>query len=221
MERLFQTLAPSCAMLLIKNPANGAVEFLGSAFALREDGYLATAAELVKDRDEVLVSPAEDTLGFQVVSREKLRCFEAKVTARDPRHNVALLKLTDSAGLRLPLDMIGETETLHPGAGIMHLGFPFGRHGSIALMARTGHLASKILNPEGVRQLVVEGSMYSGSAGGPVIEVKSGRIVGVLSSQLALLPREGETERKLVLPMATDLTLAAPIEAALAFLPAR
>ncbi|HEY1771692.1 MAG TPA: serine protease [Gammaproteobacteria bacterium] len=220
MEKLFQRLAPSCAMVLMKNPATAAVEFLGSAFVVREDGYLFTAAEVVKDREEVLISPAEDALGFQAASREKLRCFAAAVVARNPRHNLALLKLTDAAALKLPPDLLGETETLHPGAVIMYLGFPFGRHGSLALTARSGILVAKVLSPEGVRQLIVEGSMYSGSAGGPVIDVQRGRIVGVLTSQLALLPREGDTERKLVLPIQTDMTLAAPIEAGLALLPA-
>lgn len=218
MEQLFQKLAPSCAMVLTKNPATGAVDFLGSAFAVRQDGYLFTAAELAKDRSELLVSPAVDALGFQLTSRDKLNCFPARVVKVDAANSIALLKLDDSAQLRLPPDLLGDSEALAPGAAIMHLGFPFGRHGSLALAARTGHLAAKLQNPDGVRQLLVEGSMYSGSAGGPLIEVRRGRIVGVVTGQLALLPREGQTERKLALPIQTDLTLAAPVEAGLALL---
>ncbi|HEV7164227.1 MAG TPA: serine protease [Gammaproteobacteria bacterium] len=223
MQQLFQRLAPSCAMVLKKNPATGAVEFLGSAFAVRQDGYLFTAAEVVKGEPEVLISPAEDALGFQSTSREQLRCFGAQVAALDVANNVALLKLADPAMLRLPPELLGDSESIRPGAEIMHLGFPFGRYGSLVLTARTGRLAAKVLTPEGSRQLLVEGTVYSGSAGGPLIDARRGRIVGIIYNQLALLPREGkesESGRKLVLPTQTDLALAAPIEAAIALLSA-
>jgi S1-C subfamily serine protease len=222
MEQLFQRLAPSCAMVLKKNPATNAVDFLGSAFAVREDGHLFTAAEVVKDQESVLVSPAEDALGFQPTNREQLRCLAAVVVARDTRNNVALLRLTEpGVALRLSRDILGESESLRPGAAVMHLGFPFGRHGSVALTLRTGHLAAKVANPDGSRQLVVESSMYSGAAGGPVIDVRRGSIVGMLTSQLALLPKEEPgSPRKLVMPIQTDMSLAAPIEAGLALLSA-
>ena len=220
MEELFRRLAPSCAMVLKRNPDTRGVEFLGSAFAVRADGRLFTAAEVVKGQDEILISPAEDALGFQPTSREQLRCFGAKVASLDAKNNVALLRLTDPAMLRLPPELLGDSEAIHPGAEIMHLGFPFGRHGSLVLTARAGRLAAKVLTPEGNRQLVVDGTVYSGAAGGPLIDVHRGRIVGVLCSQLVLLPREGDSGRKLVLPTQTDLSLAAPIEAALALLSA-
>ena len=69
MEELFRRLAPSCAMVLKRNPDTRGVEFLGSAFAVRADGRLFTAAEVVKGQDEILISPAEDALGFQQIGR--------------------------------------------------------------------------------------------------------------------------------------------------------
>lgn len=206
-------------MVLTRNPATGTVDFLGSAFAVRQDGYLFTAAEVVKDRTELLVSPAEDPSGFQPASREKLNCFPAQVLKQDAANNLALLKLTDSAQLRLPPDLLGDSAALIPGTGIMHLGFAFGRHGSLALLARSGCLAAKVLGTTGVRQLLVEGTAYSGAAGGPLIDLRRGRIVGVMLSPLALMPKD-ESGKKFALPQQTDLSLAAPIEAALALLPA-
>lgn len=218
MEQLFQRLAPACAMVLKRNPATQAVDFLGSAFAVRQDGYLFTAAEVVKDGTEFVISPAEDTQGFQPSSREQLRGFAATVAAVDARNNVAMLKLSDSAQLRLPADLLGESDSLLPGAELMHLGFPFGRHGSVALTLRTGRLAAKLLDPEGRRQLLVEGTAYSGAAGGPLVDLRRGRIVGVILNSLALVPKDGEAGRKLTMPVQTDLSLAAPIETAAALL---
>lgn len=217
MEQLFLRLAPSCAMVLIRNPATQAVEFLGSAFVVRQDGHLFTAAEVVKDRTEILVSPVEDAADFQPMNREKLNCFPARVVKVDALNNVALLKLTDPAQLRLPPDLLGDSLSLVPGAEIMHLGFAFGRHGSIALVVRGGCLASKVLAPAGNRQLLVEGAVYSGAAGGPLIDVRRGRIVGIALSPLALMPKE-DAGKKFAPPLQTDLSLAAPIEAALELL---
>jgi S1-C subfamily serine protease len=217
MEQLFQTLAPSCAMVLERNPATGAVDFLGSAFAVRQDGYLLTAADVVKDKTELLVSPAEDPTGFQPSSRDKLDCFSAAVVKVDAANDVALLKLTDPAQLRLPPELLGDSATLIPGAEIMYMGFAFGRHGSLALIARSGCLAAKALGPAGNRQLLVEGSAFSGSIGGPLIDVRRGRIVGVMQSPLALMPKD-DGGKKFALPLQTDLSQAAPIEAGSALL---
>ncbi|HSN17376.1 MAG TPA: serine protease [Gammaproteobacteria bacterium] len=219
MEQIFQRLAPSCAMLLTRNPATGAVDFLGSAFAVRQEGYLFTTAELVKDRNELLVSPAEDPAGFQPASRDKLNCFPAAVVKLDLPNNLALLKLIDPAQLRLPPDLLGDSLSLLPGTPLMHLGFAFGRHGSLPLIARSGILCAKVQGPAGSRQLLVEGSAYSGAAGGPLIDARRGRIVGVMLSPLALLPQEAKTAAgKFALPLQTDLSIAAPIEAAVALL---
>jgi S1-C subfamily serine protease len=217
MEQLFQTLAPSCAMLLERNPATNAVDFLGSAFAVREDGYLLTAAELVKDKTDLLVSPTEDPTGFQSTSRDKLNCFPAVVVKVDAPNGVALLKLADPAQLHLPPDLLGDSTMLIPGAEVMYLGFAFGRHGSLALITRSGCLAAKVLGPAGDRQLLVEGSAYSGTVGGPLIDVRRGRIVGVMQSPLALMPKD-ESGRKFALPQQTDLSQATPIEAGAALL---
>jgi S1-C subfamily serine protease len=218
MEKLFQRLAPSCAMVLIKNPATQAVDFLGSAFVVREDGYLFTAAEVVKDSTELLVSPADDPAGFQPASRDKLSCFPAVVVKVDAASNVALLRLVDRPQLRLPPDLLGDSTALVPGAEVMYMGFAFGRHGSLALITRSGCLAAKVLGPAGSKQLLVEGSAYSGTVGGPLIDVRRGRIVGVMQSQLALMPKD-DSGRKFALPQQTDLSQAAPIEAAAALLP--
>lgn len=217
MEHIFQRLAPACAMVLTKNPATQALDFLGSAFAVRQDGYLFTAAAVVKDGTELLISPAEEPTGFQALTREKLHCYAAKLVAQDIRHNVALLKLTEPSQLRLPPDLLGDSAAILPGAAIMHLGFAFGRHGSLALTARSGCLAAKTQDPSGQKQLLVEGVAYSGSAGGPLIDVSRSRIVGVMLSPLALMPKD-EGGKKFVVPQQTDLSLAAPIEAAAALL---
>jgi S1-C subfamily serine protease len=218
MEQLFQKFTPTCAMVMEKDPGARGVEFLGSAFAVRQDGYLLTAAEVVKGKTQLLISPAEDPMGFQPMSREQLRCFGAEVVGLDEKNNLALLRLTDPAQLRLPPDLLGDSSGLRPGAELLQLGFPFGRHGTLVLTARHSHLAAKMLSADGRQQLLVEGAVYSGAAGGALVDVQRGRIVGVLGSQLALLPKEGMLPGKFNLPQQTDLSLAAPIEAAAALL---
>ncbi|NSW46130.1 MAG: trypsin-like peptidase domain-containing protein [Bacteroidales bacterium] len=59
----------------------------GTAFALSDKGYLITSSHLVSDYDSVLVTNAADS---------SIR-FHAKIVLNDIEHDIAVLKITDSA----------------------------------------------------------------------------------------------------------------------------
>jgi serine protease Do len=217
MEQIFSKFAPLCAMVM--KQAGDSVEFLGTAFAVREDGYLATAAHVVKGQDTLLISPATDATGYQTTA-QKLRCMAVSVVQMDESNDVALLKLTDPVGMRLPADFLGDADALVPGAGIAHLGYPFGKSGSLALTLRSGILAAKTESAQGIRQLYLEGTAYSGAAGGPVLDTQRARVVGVITRQISLVPQSTASATSLTLPVMTDLTYAAPINVLLKLIPA-
>lgn len=218
MENVFRKFAPLCA--LVMKPSGDSVEFLGTAFAVHSSGYLATAAHVVKGQGKIVISPSSDATGFQAAS-QKLRCIDTSVVEMDEKNDVALLKFNDPVGLKLTGELFGDSNRLIPGAAIMHLGYPFGKTGSLVLAMRSGRLAAKVENPQGVRQLYVEGVAYSGAAGGPLIDVSRGTIVGVINQQLGLVPKPSEREFEFKLPIATELTFAAPIDALLDLIPAQ
>lgn len=217
MEQAFRKFAPLCAMVM--RPNADAVEFLGTAFAVHPDGYLITAAHVVKDQEHIVISPSTDATGYQTTS-PKLRCLAASVEKIDEQNDLALLKFDEPVNLKLPSDLFGDAEKLLPGSAVMHLGYPFGKTGALALVMRSGCLSAKIEAASGARQLYVEGVAYSGSAGGPLIDTVRGRIVGIVNSQLGLLPPAKNT-KGMKLPIQLDLTYAAPVESGLALLAKR
>jgi serine protease Do len=213
MEQIFRKFAPLCAMVM--KPNGESVEFLGTAFAVHTDGYLITAAHLVKDQEQIVISPSTDATGYQTTS-PKLRCLAASVEQIDEQNDLALLKFREPINLKLPTDLFGKAEKLIPGTAVMHLGYPFGKTGALALVMRSGHLAAKV-ETNGIKQLYVEGVAYSGAAGGPLIDTGQGRIVGIVNNQLGLLP-PAKNAKGMKLPIQLDLTYAAPVESGLELL---
>lgn len=203
-----------CAMVM--KPNGNSVDFLGTAFAIHEAGYLVTAAHVIKDQEQILISPSTDVTGYQATS-QKLRCIGASVVQVDESNDLALLKFDEPINLKLPPDLFGDTDKLVPGTPIMHLGYPFGKTGSLILVMRSGRLAAKVEAGQGIKQLYVEGVAYSGAAGGPVVDAAQGRIIGVINSQIGLVP-PGENDKGFKLPIQLDLTYAAPIESGLKLL---
>ncbi|MGH8370539.1 MAG: S1 family peptidase, partial [Gammaproteobacteria bacterium] len=211
MEQLFRKFAPLCAMVM--KPNSDSVEFLGTAFAVHKGGYLITAAHVVKGQEHIVVSPATDVTGYQT-SSPKLRCLVASVETTDEQNDLELLKFSEPINLKLPAGLFGDAETLVPGNPVMHLGYPFGKTGALALLMRSGSLAAKVETAQQVKQLYVEGVAYTGAAGGPLIDAARGRIIGVVNSQLGLVPPV-QNAKGLKLPIQLDLTYAAPIEVVL------
>jgi serine protease Do len=217
MEELFRKFAPLCA--LVMKPNADSVEFLGTAFAVHTDGYLLTAAHLVRNQDRIVISPSTDATGYQTTS-PKLRCLTASVEEIDEQNDLALLKFSEPINLRLPTSLFGNTGKFVPGTRVMHLGYPFGKTGALALVMRSGCLAAKVEASNGARQLYVEGVAYSGAAGGPLIDAIQGRIVGIVNNQLGLLPPT-KNAKGMKLPIQLDLTYAAPIESGMELLAKR
>lgn len=207
MEQLFRKFAPLCAMVM--KPNGDSVDFLGTAFAVHEAGYLATAAHVVKDQERIMISPSTDATGYQTTS-QKLRCLEASVVEMDERNDVALLKFNEPVNLKLPENLLGNPDKLTPGAAIMHLGYPFGKTGSLVLAMRSGYLVAKIETAQGIKQLYVEGVAYSGATGGPLVDARHDTIIGIVNSQLGLLPKPSNQNNDFKLPVLTELSFAAP-----------
>lgn len=214
MEKIFSRFAPLCAIVM--KAKGDSVEFLGTAFAVHAAGYLLTAAHVVKDQEKIVISPSTDATGYQTTS-PKLRCLAASVEQLDEQNDLALLKFSEPINLKLPTGLFGNADSLLPGSTVMHLGYPFGKTGALTLVMRSGCLAAKVETANGTRQLYLEGVAYSGAAGGPLIDTVQGRIVGIVNSQLGLLP-PAKNAKGLKLPIQLDLTYAAPIEAGLELL---
>jgi hypothetical protein len=77
------------------------------------------------------------------------------------------------------------------GAQVSTWGFPYGYHG-VHPMLSVGYLSGRdvITMPSGktIECFVVNAAFNSGNSGGPLIDIESGAVIGIVASKLAPLP---------------------------------
>ncbi len=137
---------------------------LGSGFIISQDGYILTAAHVVKDADNILVRLSDR------------REFEAKVIGVDERTDVALVKIDAED---LPIVRIGDSEKLQVGEWVLAIGAPFGFEYS-ATQGIVSALGRNLPSESYVPFIQTDVAVNPGSSGGPLINA-DGEVVGINS----------------------------------------
>jgi len=135
---------------------------LGSGFIIRSDGYIVTNNHVVDNATEIKVKLSDG------------REFPAKVVGRDPKTDIALVRVNATG---LPVLSLGDSNALQIGQPVMAIGNPFGL---------TGTVTTGIVSAEG--RVIGEGpydnfiqtdaSINPGNSGGPLVN-QSGQVVGI------------------------------------------
>ncbi len=137
---------------------------LGSGFIITEDGYILTNNHVVEGMDEIKV---------KLTNNEE---FTARIIGRDPKIDVALIKI--DVKNKLPVVMLGDSDELEIGDWVVAIGNPFG----------LGHtVTAGIVSAKG-RHGIIQGSyedfiqtdaaINPGNSGGPLINLK-GEVIGI------------------------------------------
>ena len=130
----------------------------------------------------------------------------ATLVRTDPAHDLALLRIE---GAPLPVLPLGGPDTVPEGTAIAFIGFPIGATLGMSLVTHRGIVSSVpsiVMPPSSARQLTaraiaqirdgafpiyqLDATAYPGNSGGPLLDVDSGRVVGVLNSVLTKGVRE-------------------------------
>jgi serine protease Do len=136
---------------------------LGSGFVIDRDGYILTNNHVVENADEIIVR----------FSNEKE--YEAKVVGRDPKTDVALIKIEDSN--KLPVVDLGDSDSLQVGEWVIAIGNPFG----VGQTVTAGIVSAKgreIGAGPYDNFIQTDASINPGNSGGPLFNVK-GEVVGI------------------------------------------
>jgi S1-C subfamily serine protease len=143
---------------------------IGSGFIASRDGLLVTANHVAnKDIPIRCKLPDGKDCRFSVLKRNELQDF-AILKIEQPKKNFKYLK-------------IGDYSSVHEGDEILFSGFPL--HLPFVTIQR-GMISSKYhakfasLNYTG-DWLQIDGSINKGSSGGPVINIKDGRVIGIVN----------------------------------------
>ena len=148
------------------NSAQREFQGVGSGFIISPDGYVVTNNHVVENATEI-----------GVVMQDGTR-YEATVKGRDPKTDLALLKVTTDAPL--PYVELGDSDSARVGEWVVAVGNPFGLGGTVTagiLSARGRDINSGPYDD----YLQVDAPINRGNSGGPLFNNR-GQVIGVNSA---------------------------------------
>lgn len=144
-------------------PGNVQQRSLGSGFIIGSDGSILTNAHVVENAKKIIVKLADK------------REFEAKVVGKDPKTDVAVIKI--EAKESLPQVNLGDSDRLEVGEWVMAVGNPFGLDSSITsgiVSAKGRHIGAGPYDDF----IQTDASVNPGNSGGPLVNGR-GEVVGI------------------------------------------
>jgi serine protease Do len=136
---------------------------LGTGFIIDQQGYILTNNHVVEMADEIKVKFSD--------ARE----YEAQIVGRDPKTDLALIKIESSESLQALV--LGNSETLEVGEWVVAIGNPFGLGNTV-----TAGIVSAKYRQIGAGSydnfIQTDASINPGNSGGPLLNT-SGEVVGI------------------------------------------
>jgi serine protease Do len=137
---------------------------LGSGVILDKDGHIITNNHVVEGADEIKVKVADN------------REFKAKVVGRDPKTDLALIKIS-SLFKDLPTLPLGDSDKMRVGDWVLAIGNPFGLEHTVTqgIISATGRVIGS--GPYD-NFLQTDAPINPGNSGGPLVNLK-GEVIGI------------------------------------------
>jgi len=145
-----------------KQPPQEKVESLGSGFILSSDGYIVTAAHVVRHAKHIIVTLADH------------HAYRAKLVGLSVRYDTALLKIDAN---NLPTAPIGNSSDLKVGQWILAVGTPFGFSNSVT-QGVVSALDRPLPDDEYIPFIQSDVPINPGNSGGPLFNMY-GQVVGI------------------------------------------
>lgn len=155
-----------------RNPMVPRQEGIGSGVIVSADGYILTNNHVVDGADEVKVALQD---GHE---------FTAKVIGRDPKTDIAVVKIDGSS---LPAVPMADSDKVEVGDRVLAIGNPFGIGQTVTtgIVSATGRASGIGLDYEDFIQ--TDAAINPGNSGGALVDAE-GRLIGI---NTAILSRSG------------------------------
>jgi serine protease Do len=143
---------------------------LGSGFVISTDGFILTNNHVVKKATEIKVK------------MDSGKEYDAKIVGRDPKTDLALIKVTPDKNFPEPV-RLGNSDTIRVGDWVMAVGNPFG----LGQTVTTGIISAKgrIIGAGPYDDfLQTDAAINPGNSGGPLFNMK-GEVVGINTAIIA------------------------------------
>jgi serine protease Do len=141
------------------------VRAAGSGVIVDARGFILTNAHVVENAADIEVRLSDD------------RKFAAKVVGRDPKTDLAIVKI-DPGTSKLPVAELGDSDKLRIGQWAIAIGNPFGldRTVTVGIISATGRTRVGVATYEAFIQ--TDASINPGNSGGPLLNL-DGRVIGI------------------------------------------
>ena len=135
----------------------------GSGFIISQDGYILTNNHVVEDAEQIKA---------KLVNGKE---YDAKVIGRDPKTDLALVKIDGVADLH-PLSL-GNSEDLKVGSWVVAIGSPFGLEQTVTQGIVSGK--GRVIGSGPYDDFIqTDASINPGNSGGPLIDMQ-GNVIGI------------------------------------------
>lgn len=146
---------------------------LGSGFVISKDGLILTNNHVVEKATEIKVKLESDKEGKE---------YDAKVIGRDPKTDLALIRVKPDANFPKPAHL-GDSDAIRVGDWVMAVGNPFG----LGQTVTTGIISAKgrIIGAGPYDDfLQTDAAINPGNSGGPLFDMK-GEVIGINTAIIA------------------------------------
>jgi serine protease Do len=142
---------------------------LGSGFIIHPQGFIITNNHVIEEADKIKVILFDE------------REFEAQIIGRDPKTDLALLKVQTSVDL--PTVPLGNSQTLRIGEWVMAIGNPFGLSHTVTvgIVSAKGRIIGAGQYDDFIQ---TDASINPGNSGGPLFNTR-GEVVGINTAIIA------------------------------------
>jgi serine protease Do len=172
-------------MMIVKKSDDQGVEFIGSGFLCHSKGYILTCAHTINLTEKLAVIPPQPLNEFNQLTLERVSVIDVSVAQFDPDNDVALLKIKNPPPLSVPANIFGSEDSVQVGSSVGYLGFPFGQSGLHTLKVSQSIISSKIKSTNGTKQFQLDAMVHEGNSGGPLIDLASGQIIGIINGRFS------------------------------------
>ena len=154
-----------------QQPEHRTVEAKGSGFLIKPNGTIITNNHVVADASSVTVQLDDGTQ------------LPAKIVGRDPRTDLAVLKIVPPGSKPMPYLELGDSENVEPGQWVIAVGNPFGLGGTVTagiVSARGRDIGEGSYDSF----IQTDASINRGNSGGPLL-TQDGKVIGVNTAILS------------------------------------
>jgi serine protease Do len=146
----------------------------GSGFLVSADGYIVTNRHVVTD----------ETAEYTVITQDKNK-YTAKVLARDPVNDIAVIKIEKTDGKDFPFVEFGDSSQLKVGQSVVAIGYALGQFSNTVSNGIVAGLQRRIQAGDGMNSsedlfdvIQTDAAINPGNSGGPLLDMH-GKAIGV------------------------------------------